>query len=123
MRVAENLVVQFTEFPVPVAEVAVRLDPSVEALNASAVQEEVFRSYQGVSEDPEEVPLLASLNPAANPSKDRCWVGSNSQLSCALPGESRRADLYRRRLPIQHRTKKPRPEQKRIAVLWLPAKR
>jgi hypothetical protein len=44
----------------------------------------VFRSYQGVFEDPEEAFLLASLNPAANLSKGR-WIGSNSQLSCALP--------------------------------------
>jgi len=58
-------------------------NPAVEVLNASAVREGVFRSYQGVFEDPEEAFLLASLNPAANLSKGR-WIDSNSQLSCAL---------------------------------------
>jgi len=67
-------------------------DPGVTVLNASAGQEEVFRSSQGVSEDQAEAFLLVSPNREANLST-RLRICSSSQLSCALLAESGQADL------------------------------
>ena len=81
----------------------------------------MFRSYRDASEDQEAAFRLVSLSLAATLLKAP-RIGSNSQLFGVLQGGSKPVDPLRRQLQIQHRTKKSRPEQRRIAVLGLARK-